>query len=155
MSSHVYYLFVPLDRRLIDSAGEHQQQQDHLPSGNSPSVQHYWHWVEPTHTKHKKGRPKRWKAEVANGEHVINDDPPPRDKEMVVLNRAPAISAAMNSSLSEHHDNSTQHSHEDEHHGIHVASWRWDEIGIYFTFTAFIIIAGLAKVGKQLVIDIT
>ena len=37
------------------------------------------------------------------------------------------------------------------HHGragIHVASWRWDEIGIYFTFTSFIIIAGLAKVGN-------
>lgn len=39
----------------------------------------------------------------------------------------------------------------DDHHnkgGIHVASWRWDEIGIYFTFTTFIIIAGLAKVGN-------
>ncbi len=145
---------MPLDRRLIDSAGE--QQKDHLPSTNSPSVQHYWHWVEPTHNKHKKGRPKRWKAEVANGEHVINDDPPPREKEMVVLNRAssPTISAAMNSSLSDHHDNSssTEHGHQDEHHGIHVASWRWDEIGIYFTFTAFIIVAGLAKVGKQLVV---
>lgn len=34
------------------------------------------------------------------------------------------------------------------HHGIHVASWRWDEIGIYITFTTFIIVAGLAKVGK-------
>jgi len=30
--------------------------------------------------------------------------------------------------------------------GIHVATWRWDEIGIYFTFTVFIIVAGLAKV---------
>ncbi|XP_046442645.1 Na(+)/H(+) exchanger protein 7-like [Daphnia pulex] len=35
---------------------------------------------------------------------------------------------------------------EHHHHGIHVASWRWDEIGIYITFTTFIIVAGLAKV---------
>jgi hypothetical protein len=35
------------------------------------------------------------------------------------------------------------------HHGIHVASWRWDEIGIYITFTTFIIVAGLAKVGNN------
>ena len=33
--------------------------------------------------------------------------------------------------------------------GIHVATWRWDEIGIYFTFTVFIIVAGLAKVGMS------
>lgn len=37
---------------------------------------------------------------------------------------------------------------EHHHHGIHVASWRWDEIGIYITFTTFIIVAGLAKVGN-------
>ncbi|XP_059350409.1 Na(+)/H(+) exchanger protein 7-like isoform X2 [Daphnia carinata] len=33
-----------------------------------------------------------------------------------------------------------------KHHGIHVADFRWDEIGIYITFTAFVIVAGLAKV---------
>jgi len=43
-------------------------------------------------------------------------------------------------------DNHSVKSHQNLH-GIHVASWRWDEIGIYFTFTTFIIIAGLAKVG--------
>ncbi|XP_067002933.2 probable Na(+)/H(+) antiporter nhx-9 [Anabrus simplex] len=32
------------------------------------------------------------------------------------------------------------------HHGIHVANWRWDELGLFFTFTAFIVVAGLAKV---------
>ncbi|KAE8743341.1 hypothetical protein FOCC_FOCC011040, partial [Frankliniella occidentalis] len=31
-------------------------------------------------------------------------------------------------------------------HGIHVANWRWNEVGIFFTFTAFIVICGLAKV---------
>lgn len=33
--------------------------------------------------------------------------------------------------------------------GIRVVSWRWNELGIYFTLTAFIIITGLAKVGKS------
>ena len=33
-------------------------------------------------------------------------------------------------------------------HGIHVANWRWTEVGLFFTFTAFIVIVGLAKVGK-------
>lgn len=35
-----------------------------------------------------------------------------------------------------------------ESHGIHVANWRWDEIGVFFTFTAFVVITGLAKVGE-------
>ena len=47
---------------------------------------------------------------------------------------------------SEFHAN---HSSQDSPDGIHVASWRWNELGIYFTFTTFIIIAGLAKVGKS------
>jgi hypothetical protein len=38
--------------------------------------------------------------------------------------------------------------HETEHHGIHVASWRWDEIGVFCTFAIFIVVSGLAKVGK-------
>lgn len=37
---------------------------------------------------------------------------------------------------------------ETEHHGIHVASWRWDEIGVFITFAVFIVVSGLAKVGK-------
>jgi hypothetical protein len=40
--------------------------------------------------------------------------------------------------------------HEAEHHGVHIASWRWDEIGVFFTFAIFIIVSGLAKVGKLL-----
>jgi hypothetical protein len=39
-------------------------------------------------------------------------------------------------------------SHETEHHGIHVANWRWDEIGVFFTLSVFIVVSGLAKVGK-------
>lgn len=35
------------------------------------------------------------------------------------------------------------------HHGIHIADWRWEEIGLFFAFTAFIIVTGLAKVGKS------
>lgn len=36
-----------------------------------------------------------------------------------------------------------------EQHGIHVANWRWDEIGVFFTFTMFIVVTGLAKVGTE------
>ncbi|XP_063216017.1 sodium/hydrogen exchanger 2-like isoform X2 [Bacillus rossius redtenbacheri] len=32
------------------------------------------------------------------------------------------------------------------HHGVHVANWRWDEIGLFFAFSLFIVTAGLAKV---------
>ncbi|XP_037077775.1 Na(+)/H(+) exchanger beta-like [Pollicipes pollicipes] len=33
----------------------------------------------------------------------------------------------------------------DHTHGIHVASWRWDEVRPYYAITMFIMIAGLAK----------
>ncbi|KAK6627648.1 hypothetical protein RUM44_010127 [Polyplax serrata] len=37
---------------------------------------------------------------------------------------------------------------DNHHHGIHVANWRWDEIGVFFTFTCFVVVTGLAKVGE-------
>jgi hypothetical protein len=40
--------------------------------------------------------------------------------------------------------------HGKEHHGVHIANWRWDEIGVFFTFAVFIIVSGLSKVGKLL-----
>jgi hypothetical protein len=40
--------------------------------------------------------------------------------------------------------------HGEKHHGIHIASWRWEEIGLFFTFAVFIVVSGLAKVGKLL-----
>ncbi|XP_059472583.1 sodium/hydrogen exchanger 2-like isoform X2 [Neocloeon triangulifer] len=48
-----------------------------------------------------------------------------------------------------HHLSVTSANHEQQQQhsgGIHVASWRWDEIGVFFTFTAFVLITGLAKV---------
>jgi hypothetical protein len=44
--------------------------------------------------------------------------------------------------------NSSSDHETEQHHGIHVASWRWDEIGVFFTFAVFIVVSGLAKVGK-------
>ena len=35
-----------------------------------------------------------------------------------------------------------------ESHGIHVASWRWAEVQTYYAITLFIVIAGLAKLGR-------
>lgn len=32
--------------------------------------------------------------------------------------------------------------------GVRLASLRWREVGVYYTITAFVIIAGLAKLGK-------
>jgi len=40
--------------------------------------------------------------------------------------------------------------HGEKHHSIHIASWRWEEIGVFFTFAVFIVVSGLAKVGKLL-----
>lgn len=33
--------------------------------------------------------------------------------------------------------------------GIKVVSVRWREVGVYFTITSFVIIAGFAKLGKR------
>jgi hypothetical protein len=49
-------------------------------------------------------------------------------------------------------DHEAEH-HGEKHHGIHIANWRWDEIGVFFTFAVFIIVSGLAKVGKLLWIN--
>ena len=35
----------------------------------------------------------------------------------------------------------------EEVHGVHVASWNWDHVGVFITITAFIVFSGLAKVG--------
>lgn len=53
------------------------------------------------------------------------------------------------SSASRHSRRSTNgsHSNDDEHIGVHVVSWRWDEVGIYVTITGFVVLSGLAKVG--------
>jgi len=46
-------------------------------------------------------------------------------------------------------DSEAEH-HGEKHHGVQIANWRWDEIGVFFTFAIFIIVSGLAKVGKLL-----
>ena len=44
-----------------------------------------------------------------------------------------------------------------ETEGIHIASWNWDHVGVFITVTAFIVLSGLAKVGKitKIVFDST
>ena len=42
---------------------------------------------------------------------------------------------------------SGESSDSEEVHGIHVASWNWDHVGVFITITAFIVFSGLAKVG--------
>ena len=34
-------------------------------------------------------------------------------------------------------------------HGIHLASFDWSHVGIFITITLFIVLSGLAKVGKK------
>lgn len=106
------------------------------------------HWWHKQQSEHKLGRSRRWK-EVPNGE--INEDTNHHQSTMVggiqsslAVNHSTPLHAANNHSSSEA-----------GHSGIHVASWRWDEIGIYITFTTFIIVAGLAKVGKKSPVMIT
>ena len=42
---------------------------------------------------------------------------------------------------------SGESSDSEEVHGVHVASWNWDHVGVFITITAFIVFSGLAKVG--------
>ena len=42
---------------------------------------------------------------------------------------------------------SDETSDSEEVHGVHVASWNWDHVGVFITITAFIVFSGLAKVG--------
>ena len=43
---------------------------------------------------------------------------------------------------------SGESSDSEETHGIHVASWNWDHVGVFITITAFVVFSGLAKVGR-------
>ena len=31
---------------------------------------------------------------------------------------------------------------------VKVVSWRWDHVGVYITIIVFVVVSGLAKVGK-------
>ncbi|KAI9561927.1 hypothetical protein GHT06_012889 [Daphnia sinensis] len=104
------------------------------------SERHFWHWLhkqqKQSEVRHQKSRrSRRWK-EVENGEEE-HSHPAMLEKDEMTH------SSPMLENRSTHDDESHD---EEAHNGIHVASWRWDEIGIYITFTSFIIVAGLAKV---------
>lgn len=113
------------------------------PTTSRHNERHFWHRWHKHHKQTEEGseepisRLRRWK-EVPNGEESPHSDDP-------MVNRT------MGSVLKSENHSSPGHQEEnhDEHNGIHVASWRWDEIGIYITFTTFIIVAGLAKVGNK------
>ena len=44
---------------------------------------------------------------------------------------------------------SGESAHSEETEGIHIASWNWDHVGVFITVTTFIVLSGLAKVGKR------
>ena len=44
---------------------------------------------------------------------------------------------------------SGESTHPEETEGIHIASWNWDHVGVFITVTTFIVLSGLAKVGKR------
>uniref|UniRef100_A0A0P6HUM3 Sodium/hydrogen exchanger n=1 Tax=Daphnia magna TaxID=35525 RepID=A0A0P6HUM3_9CRUS len=114
-------------------------QTDSTSSGDSE--RHFWHWIhkqqKQSEIRHQKSRrSRRWK-EVANGEEDEINHPAMLEKDE--MTHSPPMLENQSTHDDESHD-------EEAHNGIHVASWRWDEIGIYITFTTFIIVAGLAKV---------
>ncbi|XP_063601961.1 uncharacterized protein LOC134778074 [Penaeus indicus] len=44
------------------------------------------------------------------------------------------------------HDDGNGSCHSEEHEGgIHLMSFRWHEVGVYYTVTTFVIVAGLCK----------
>ena len=135
------------DWQMLDA---NQTSADHHMASSSSSIKHggrhYWHWLHKQREQekqHQSGRSRRWR-EVANGDDGDNYrvmlDNDMRSHPDLLENRSADPHADENDGA-EHHG--------DGHNGIHVASWRWDEIGIYITFTTFIIVAGLAKVGND------
>lgn len=48
---------------------------------------------------------------------------------------------------------STSNSSQEDKGGIHVASWNWQYVRTPFIYTAFVVIAGLCKVGKAHIIS--
>lgn len=126
------------------------QPQDYK-AGNQP-IRHFWHWVQQQQQPREqerewtdKDKPKnnrRRRKEVANGEEAEESS---SDEEQF-KNMSDIVRLHHDdkkTSSGGHHRNQTH-----ESHGIHVASWRWEEVGVLFTFTSFIVVAGLAKVGK-------
>ena len=115
-------------------------------AGNQP-IRHFWHWIQ--HQERRRDRDSTWadkdkpkkgrrRKEVANGEDA-DESGEEQFKNLSDIVRL-------------HHDHKNtsggHHNQSHESHGIHVASWRWEEVGVLFTFTSFIVVAGLAKVGK-------
>lgn len=113
---------------------------------------HFWHWwhkqqrqTELHHQSELRGRSRRAK-QVPNGE----DNEDGHHKTTTIYHEETTRSMLAVENRSNPQEKEGNHGDEDSsHNGIHVASWRWDEIGIYITFTTFIIVAGLAKVGNE------
>lgn len=124
---------------LADDHREHNLVPADRPSptvGIKHGERHWWHKQQ---AEHHSGRSRRWK-EVPNGEEVGSDI---HHQQVTMVD---GIRTSLDNQSGQLEDN---HVGDSGHSGIHVASWRWDEIGIYITFTTFIIVAGLAKVGKH------
>ena len=115
---------------------------------NQP-IRHFWHWIQAqtqqqqektaddNDQREEEVNKRRRRKEVANGEEGGRHQQHLKDmSEIVHLHKNSTLSAAGG------------HNQTHESHGIHVASWRWEEVGVLFTFTSFIVVAGLAKVGK-------
>lgn len=138
---------VASDGTVIDSSSDH--------TATSSPIRHFWHWVERTNSveagyrRHQQGRIKRWKEVTTSENGYATEDPHATTNMMNSGVRTGDLSSSKNFTAHNMESISVHHEGDDGHSGIHVASWRWDEIGIYFTFTAFIVVAGLAKVGKR------
>lgn len=132
-----------------------QTSTDHHLASIKHGGRHYWHWLHKQQQQQQRQdhqtpvgkRSRRWR-EVANGESSDEESyrvPMVDNDQAAVRSRKDAENGSDLHADEENHGNHG----EDGHNGIHVASWRWDEIGIYITFTTFIIVAGLAKVGNE------
>ncbi len=131
-----------------------QTSTDHHLANIKLGGRHYWHWLHKQQQQQRQDhqtpvgkRSRRWK-EVANGESLDEESyriPMVDNDQAAVRARKDAENGSDSHADEENHGNHGG----DGHNGIHVASWRWDEIGIYITFTTFIIVAGLAKVGNE------
>ena len=144
----------PTDEQILAVTDGHQPQSFTLlapqdKAGNQVPIQHFWHWIQhqeeykKTWTDKDKPKKRHRRKEVANGEDTDESGEEQQFKNMSNIIR---FHHNHKNTSGGHHQHSNQ-SH-NESHGIHVASWRWEEVGVLFTFTSFIVVAGLAKVGK-------
>ena len=71
-----------------------------------------------------------------------------KDKEQADTNHHPTADHTDTNDVS-----NTSHDHQDDHHGVSLASWRWAGFGKTFLFTLMLLLGCLIKVSENLITE--